>query len=388
MRVFNAVLVVAVSVVCAHGASWDPQAGDYTGRQGTRLYVSKQGNNGDGRSWTTAFTTIQKALDAVPDPDGGHMVIVRPDTYVEANLWPKHKGAKGAYDVLVGDVDGKLGSGAKGWVVIDSSCPDIVVRTDKEAGGGNPPWKIIRGGAPEKGLKSIDWWGPYRCDPKFSAAAWDRWIFRGLYSTGSEGGIGWDMTCEAGCPFSVVTENCVGVGRFAGACVAGHVNRSDEPVVFRHSYFMCLDIWGDAGAAYVRAHNKTMPESYDAIFDECTLVGTDNALQVGYPKFEGYSRVKFARCKLIVLNFSQPQGTPSTGIIYSDLAGKFLHVDLEDCFCMGYKVFGARNNDMFTFTLKGKNRAYVQFQQPTPEGFERLALFPVEDFYGVAPPRP
>ena len=130
-------------------------------------------------------------------------------------------------------------------------------------------------------MKSIDWWGPYRCDPNFSGVAWDRWIFRGLYSTGSEGGMGWDMTCEAGTPFTAVAEECVGVGRFAGACVMGHTNRPDEPVVFRRSYFMCLDVWGDAGAAYVRAHNKTMPESYDAIFEDCTLVGMDNALQVG-----------------------------------------------------------------------------------------------------------
>jgi hypothetical protein len=168
----------------------------------------------------------------------------------------------------------------------------------------------------------------------------------------------------------------------------GHVNRPDEPVVFRRSYFMCLDTWGDAGAAYVRAHNTAMPASFDAIFEDCTLVGTDNALQVGYPGFEGYSNVRFVRSKLIVLNFSQPHGTPATGIVYSDLLGKFLNVELEDCFCMGFKVFGAKDNDMFTYTLKGQNEAYVQFQQETPAGFERLALFPVDVFYGVAPPKP
>ncbi|MCC6695266.1 MAG: hypothetical protein IT365_06525 [Candidatus Hydrogenedentes bacterium] len=374
--------------VGAFATPWDPQANDFAGRKGTTLYVSKLGDNTDGTSWPTAFTTVQAALDAIPDAEGGHVVVLRPDTYVEANLWPKHKGAQGAYNVLAADSDGSLGSGAQGYAIIDAGCPDIVVRQDHSVAGGNPPFKILTEGGPEKGLKSVDWWGPYRCDPNFSGVVWDRWVFRGLYSTGSEGGMGWDMTCEAGTPFTAVAEDCVGIGRFAGACVMGHTNRPDEPVVFRRSYFMCLDVWGDAGAAYVRAHNPSMPESYDAIFEDCVLVGTDNALQVGYPKFEGYSRVKFLRSKLIVLNFSQPHGTPATGIVYSDLLGKFLHVDLEDCFCMGYKVFGARDNDMFSFSLKGTNRAYVQFQQETPEGFERLALFPAEEFRGIAPPQP
>ncbi|MBX7258677.1 MAG: hypothetical protein K1Y02_20110 [Candidatus Hydrogenedentes bacterium] len=386
-RTACAVAVLGGVGALAHAAAWDPAGADYTGHKGVTLYVSKSGDNSDGSSWAKAFTTIQKALDAIPDAEGGHRVILRPDTYVEANLWPKFKGAKGAYNEISADMDGSLGSGAKGYAVIDAGCPDIVVRQDHSQKGGNPPFKILEGG-PEKGLKSVDWWGPYRCDPNFSGVVWDRWIFRSLYSTGSEGGMGWDMTSENGCEFSAVAEDCVGVGRFAGACVMGHVNRPDEPVVFRRSYFMCLDTWGDAGAAYVRAHNTSMPTSFDAIFEDCTLVGTDNALQVGYPKFEGYSNVRFVRSKLIVLNFSQPHGTPATGVIYSDLLGKFLHVELEDCFCMGFKVFGAKDNDLFTYTLKGKNEAYVQFQQETPEGFERLALFPVDIFYGVAPPRP
>jgi len=59
------------------------------------------------------------------------------------------------------------------------------------------------------------------------------------------------------------------------------------------------------------------------VFEDCTLVGPDNALQVGYPGFQGYTRVPVQDSRLIVLNFSQPQGTPSTGAVYSDLAGKF-----------------------------------------------------------------
>jgi len=382
---FKSVLIgMSCVVMCAHAAEPNAIEG---GRKSVTLYVSKQGDNSDGSTWAKAFHTIQAALLAVPDDQGGHRIVIRPDTYVEANLYPSYKGAAGAYNVLAGDYDGSLGSGATGWVVVDSGCPDVVVRTNPNAGTGNPTFMILDSGGPEKGLKSVDWWGPWRCDPDFSGAIWDRWIYRHIYATGSEGGIGWDMTCQAGTEFSAVVEDCVGIGRFTGGCVMGHVNRPQEPVVFRRCYFMCLDVWGDAGGVYVRAHNKSMPETPDAVFEDCTIVGPENALQVGYPKFEGYSRVKFKGCRLIVLNFSQPHGTPSTGIIYSDLAGKFLHVELEDCAMMGFKVFGALNNDMFTYSLQGKNSAYVQYRQEVPEGIERLGLWPMETFNAIAPPK-
>ncbi len=364
-------------------------ASDPASRQGQTLYVSKLGDNSDGRTWATAFGTIQAALDAVPDDRGGHRILIRPDTYAEANLDSKHKGTIGAYNTIAGDWDGALGSGTNGWVVIDSGAPRVIVRTDPSAQTGNPTFMILSEGNPDKetGLKSVDWWGPWRCDPSYSAAGWDRWIFRRLYCTGSEGGIGWDLTCQAGSEFSAVVEDCVGLGRFAGACVIGHVCRANEPVVFRRSYFMCLDVWGDAGAVYVRAHNKSMPATPDAMFEDCTLVGADNALQVGYPRFEGYSRVQFKQCRLMVLNFSQPHGTPSTGAVYSDLEGKFLHVDFEDCTVMGYRVLGARNDDLFSYSTKGSNRAYVQYRQPVPDGFERLRFWPVEAFNELLPPR-
>ena len=67
-------------------------------RQGLTLYVSQLGDNSEGRSWRTAFKTIQAALNAIPDDRGGHRIIVRPDTYAEANLDSKHKGAAGAYN--------------------------------------------------------------------------------------------------------------------------------------------------------------------------------------------------------------------------------------------------------------------------------------------------
>ncbi|MBL9126956.1 MAG: hypothetical protein JNL97_04885, partial [Verrucomicrobiales bacterium] len=64
------------------------------------LHVSKLGDDSEGRTWATAFRTLQKALDAVPDARGGHTIVVRPDTYVEANLSPAHPGAAGAYNRL------------------------------------------------------------------------------------------------------------------------------------------------------------------------------------------------------------------------------------------------------------------------------------------------
>ncbi len=133
---------------------------------GTTLYVSKLGDGSDGLTWATAFTTIQAAIDAVPDDRGGHRVIVRPDTYMEANLSPAHRGAPGAYNELVGDTDGRLGGGRVGDVVIDSGDPGL------------------------QGFKSYDWWGPIRAYSKgwspehteetTSAITWDRWAFRGL----------------------------------------------------------------------------------------------------------------------------------------------------------------------------------------------------------------
>ncbi len=52
------------------------------------LYVSKLGHNTDGSSWIKAFSTIQAALDAIPDSSGGYRIIIRSDTYFEAMLFP------------------------------------------------------------------------------------------------------------------------------------------------------------------------------------------------------------------------------------------------------------------------------------------------------------
>jgi len=378
--------------------TFDPSSADYSGRRGKTIYVSKLGDNSDGSTWQKAFHTIQAALLVLPDNLGGHQVIIRPGTYVEANLYSGHPGARGAYNLMTGDCDGRLGSGATGWVIVDSSCPGVAVRTATELSSkyGNPPFKIIQSDQPESGLKSVDWWGPVRCAPDYSTDDWDRWIWRNLYATGSEGGFGWAMTDRTGVELSGVMENCVGIGRFSGTCIAGHVGRKDEPILVRHCYFANLDWWGDAGGVYVRGHHTSMPDYPDAVFEDCTIVSPDNALQVAYPNFNMHTRVRFKDCRLITLSFSQPGGTPGSGIICCDIDGKYLHVDLEDCLLMGYRVFGrgsAEANKVAgsgetdpSYSLKGKVSAYVHYRQPVPKGFERLGLWPVEVFSQLAPP--
>jgi hypothetical protein len=337
------------------------------GRKGVTLYVSKLGDNSDGSSWERAFTTIQAALDAIPDDKGGHRIIIRPDTYMEAMLTPAHAGASGAYNTIEADFDGSMGSGTTGYAVIDSSDP-------------------------ARGCKSIDWWGPFRCTATFSAKDWDRWIFRRLYTTGSEGGMGWDMTADLGAEFSVIVEDCFGIGRAFGGIVAGFVSRAEEPVVYRACQLWSLDWWGDTAGMYVRAETPTMPDHPDVIMEDCTMVSPQCSLKAGNPGYSGYTRVRLKNCRLITLNFSQPRGTPTKGIIQSVVDGKYLHVDLEDCTLMGYKVFGVRENEEtekdIGYTTKGSVRAYIQFQQKVPKGFLRLGHWPVEVFRSILPPEP
>jgi len=47
-------------------------------------------------------------------------------------------------------------------------------------------------------------------------------------------------------------------------------------------------------------------------------------------------------CRLVTLNFSQPQGTPTDGIVQSVEHGKAFKVGFEDSTLMGYKVFGVK----------------------------------------------
>jgi hypothetical protein len=333
------------------------------------LYVSKLGDGSDGASWATAFKTIQAALSAVPDARGGHRIIVRPDTYMEANLFPAQRGASGAYNELIGDYEGAFGSGTRGWVVIDS-------------------------GDAEKGFKSYDWWGPIRAykrgwskehkEETFSAIGWDRWALRRLYFTGGDAGAFFDLVDQAE-PFSVRVEDCFSVGRAFGGGVANILSRPGEPSVFRRCQLWCLDWWGDAAGAYVRAEHPQLPAHPDVVFEDCTLVGPDNALQAGNPGYAGFTRVALKNCRLVSLNYSQPQGKPGTGVIFSTIEGRLLHVDLEDCTLMGCKILGAGKGDV-SYRTKGDVKAYVQFQQEVPKGMHRLGHWPVEVFQTLLPP--
>lgn len=344
--------------------------------EGMTLHVSKLGDDTDGLSWNTAFCAVQKALDAIPDDQGGHTIVIRPDTYMEANLFPAHPGAAGAYNRLLGDWDGRLGSGASGHVVIDAGDPSL-------------------------GFKSYDWWGTLRSnqqgwsaehtEPSFSAIGWDRWFLRRLYVTGGDGGLMWDGVDRIE-PFTVVVEDCVSIGRAFGGGVASCLSRPDEPILFRRCHLWALDWWGDTAAAYVRVENPAMPGRPDVIFEDCAMVSPQCALKAGNFGFTTYSHVAVRRCRLIALNFSQPHGTPTDGIIQSVEHGRYLHVDLEDTTLMGFKVFGSivdkQSADQIQYTAKGAVQAYVQFTQEAPAGIHRLGRWPADLFGDLVPPPP
>jgi hypothetical protein len=347
-----------------------PGDADYAGRKGVTLYVSPAGENSDGTSWAKAYRTIQAALNAVPDANGGHRVIVRPGHYIEPNLEVPHKGAAGSYNLFIGDIDGKLGSGATGWVVIDA-------------------------GDPVKGFKAWDWWSNMRASTtawntgnnktNFSCIVWDRWALRNLYATGGDAGFFWDLTHESGKGFTVLVEDCIGIGRAFGGGLCYPVVRPDEPSVFRRCYFMALDWGGDTCAVLLGGSEKTIPEAPHAVFEDCTLVHPDNAVQVSYAS--QCVRAEFKKCRMVVLNFSQPAISPSTGIICSEKNPKLLHVDLEDCILAGHHVFGTgKSSEAISYTTRGKNQAYVQFEQDVPKGFERLGAWPTDLFFTIAPP--
>ena len=353
----------------------DPSVPDYAGRRGKSIYVSKAGNNSDGSSWKKAYHTIQTALSAIPDDKGGHTIIIRPDTYVEANLSTAYKGAKGSYNLIIGDIDGRLGSGATGRIIIDA-------------------------GDPQKGYKSYDWWGTIRSTTKgwrpeftektFSSICWDRWILRNLYTSGGDAGFFWDLTDKSGEGFTIIVEDCVSIGRAFGGGVCYPVARPDEPSIFRRSYFLALDWVGDTGAVLVGGWEETMPEYPHLIMEDCTLVHPDNALAMSYAS--NCSRVKAVGCRMIVLNYTQVEmGGKSTGIICTQGHGPKgkLHVDLEDCILAGYSLFtNGEDGDAVSYTTKDNVKAYVQFKQSVPEEFERINLWPTELYDLIAPPKP
>jgi len=341
-----------------NGTGYTPQ------RTGTTIYVSRLGDNSDGRSWTTAFTTVQAGLDAIPDNRGGHRVVVRPDTYMEANLHPAFPGAEGSYNLFDVDFDGSLGSGAAGYAVLDASDP-------------------------KKGMQSIDYWQVPRSSVEYPGVEWDRWIVRHVYATGGDAGLFWDNDTT---PFSVIVEDSVGIGRAFGGGAGNVLPREGEPMIWRRCCLWSLDWWGDTAGAYCRAENPGPREEPDFIFEDCTLVGPQCALKSGNPGFSTYSHIRVERCRLIVLNFSQPRGTPSDGIIQSVIDGKYLHVDLEDTTLMGYKVFGVRQNketvDQIGYTTTGSVQAYVQFEQEVPKGIQPMGHWPADVFEFIKPPAP
>jgi hypothetical protein len=369
------ILLLLPGISAFSATTTDPSAPGYTGRKGTVIYVSKSGNNSNGSSWSNAFHSIQAALSAIPDDRGGHSIIIRPDTYTEANLYPAYKGAAGSYNLLTGDFDGSLGSGATGRIIIDASDP-------------------------QKGFKSYDWWGTIRSttkgwrpeytDQTFSGLGWDRWILRNLYTSGGDAGFFWDLTDKSGEGFTLILEDCVGIGRAFGGGICYPVVRPDEPSVFRRSYFLALDWVGDAAAILVGGWETDMPAQPHLILEDCTLVHPDNALAMSYAS--NCARVRAVRCRMIVLNFTQPEmGGKSTGIICTQghrPAGK-LHVDLEDCTLAGYSVFtSGEDGKAVSYTTKGKVQAYVQFTQQIPDGFERICGWPDQLFDFIAIPKP
>ncbi len=362
-RIGGIVSLIAVATLCAPC-------------YGTTFFVSKLGDNSDGLSWATAYTEVQAALDAIPDDQGGHRIIVRPDTYMEANLLPAFPGAEGAYNELIGDFDGSLGSGTTGHVVLDA-------------------------GDPQKGFKSYDWWGNIRAYQKgwspehtqetVSAIKWDRWILRRLYATGGDGGLCFDCTDHIE-PFTVVVEDCISIGRAFGCGAMSCLSRPDEPITFRRCNMWSLDEWGDTAAGYVRIENESMPDRPDIVFEDCVMVSPQCALKGGNYGFHTYTHALVKNCVLLALNFSQPQGTPTDGVVQSVQNGKYFRVDFEDSIVMGFKVFGVKvDKDSagdIGYTTKGSALAYVQYTQEVPEGFHRLGRWPVDAFAMIAPPAP
>ena len=219
----------------------------------------------------------------------------------------------------------------------------------------------------------------------FSSIVWDRWKLKNLYTCGGDGGLFWDLTHESGKGFTILVEDCVGTGRAFGGGLCYPVVRPDEPSRFHRCYFLALDGVGagDTCAVLLGGWEKKMPEYPHAVFEDCTLVHADNAVQSSYASHS--ARGKFKNCLLIVLNFTQPEmGHPSSGIICCEkIPLENLHVDLEDCILAGYRLFGPGDKPC-SYTAKNC-KAYVQFKQKVPPEFKRLGAWPTELFAAIAP---
>lgn len=129
-----------------------------------------------------------------------------------------------------------------------------------------------------------------------------------------------------------------------------------------------------------------MPDTPHAVFENCTISSPKKALQSGWPGVDKRNtRVRFTKCRLLTLNFSQPHGEPAQVISCGSADGRQLHVDLEDTVLAGYQVFGGRSNNV-SYSTTGHVAAYVQYVQPLPEGIDRLRYWPVEAFASLLPP--
>jgi predicted GH43/DUF377 family glycosyl hydrolase len=238
-------------------------------------------------------------------------------------------------------------------------------------------------------MKAVDYWQVPRSDPEYPGREWDRWIIRHVYATGGDAGLFWDVDTK---PFTVIVEDSVGIGRAFGGGAGNVLPREGEPMTWRRCCLWSLDWWGDTSGAYVRAENTAPGTEPDFVFEDCTLVGPQCALKSGNPGYATYSRVAVKQCRLVALNFSQPRGTPTDGIIQSVIEGKFLHVELEDTTLMGYKVFGVRERKETAadigYTTKGCVQAYVQFEQDVPEGIRPMGHWPADVFDYILPPKP
>ena len=119
-----------------------------------------------------------------------------------------------------------------------------------------------------------------------------------------------------------LVEDCFSAGRAFGGGVA---NVLISPRRAERLSALSVVVFGLVGRRRWRVCSRRTPGGArrpDALFDDCTLVGPDNALQAGNPGYSGYTRVALRNCRLISLNFSQPQGKPSTGVILQHHRGQ------------------------------------------------------------------
>ena len=82
----------------------------------------------------------------------------------------------------------------------------------------------------------------------------------------------------------MLVEDCLSIGRAFGGGAANIWSRPDEPSVFRRCQLWCLDWWGDAAGAYVRAEHPALPNHPDGFVMAC---------ESNDPRFPAFT-IKFA----------------------------------------------------------------------------------------------